>query len=330
MLPRGRACARGAVGRARLGGAAPRAADARAARCTSSLPARRISIISCAAPRRTPTSSSAGSWRLRSTCRSWSGAPTCARMAGESGRSIEDAARTARYAFLNDAAAIARRRGHRRRPQPRGSGGNVPAAADSRCGAGAGSPGSGRAPARVIRPLLEIPRAELRAYAGGARPAFPRGLVERRRRHSAQPCPARAAAAPGAVLAGDCRDRWRARRRSPGRTTNFWRPLQSNRPRSIVLQEDNGVALDAAALAVLHPALASRVGADSSAGSCARPLHRFSARRRFAGPRRDGRTGAAVALPGLVATAKGTADRARRRLGGALCELFQRSVVYSR
>ena len=43
-------------------------------------------------------------------CRSWSGAATCARWRDESGRSIEDAARQARYGFLTGARPSTRRR----------------------------------------------------------------------------------------------------------------------------------------------------------------------------------------------------------------------------
>ena len=178
-------------------------------------------------------------------------------MAGESGRSIEDAARTARYGFLNDAAASldagAIAVGHSLEDQAetfllrliRGAGPAGLAGVRPRAGI-------------VIRPLLEIPRAELRAYAGST--ACVSGRIPR--------TPTSAFRATGSA-SSCCRTwsssrrrlppSWRARRRSPGRTTNFWRPLQSNGPASIVLQEDNGVALDAAALAVLHPALASRV-----------------------------------------------------------------------
>ena len=198
-----RACARGAVRRRRLGRAAARAASSSGA-ASSSLPARLISIISCAAPRRTPTSRSAASWRPRSACRSWSGAAMCARWRARAGaRSRTRRARRATR-FLSDAAASLDAEviavGH----TPRRSGGDLPAAAAARRGAAR----SGRDPAARRHRHPAAARGPARRAARlrcGARPAFPRGFLERRRRHSAQPHPPRAAAVPRAVFAGDRR-----------------------------------------------------------------------------------------------------------------------------
>ena len=265
---------------------------------TSSSPARRISIISCAAPRRTPTSSSAGSWRPRSSLPIVVGRGDVRALAR--GERALDRGRGARRAVRvsERRGRLARRRGHRRRPQSRGSGGDLPAAADSRCGAGAGSPGSGRAPACVIRPLLEIPRAELRAYAGEHGLRFREDSSNADVAHSAQPRAPRAAAAPGAVLAGDCRHpgarggaRPGGRRISGGRCNRIGRfDRLTGRQRRRARRRGAGGS---------SPRSGLPCGADSFAGSCARPLHRFSARRRFAGAHpTGGRVGGRIAGTG--------------------------------
>ena len=248
-------------------------------------------------------------------------------MAGESGRSIEDAARTARYGFLNDAAASfdagAIAVGHSLEDQAetfllrliRGAGPAGLAGVRPRAGI-------------VIRPLLEIPRAELRAYAGehglrfredssNADVGIPRNRVRLELLpHLEQFSPAIAAilAREAALARADdefleaAAIEWAAFDRLTGRQRRRARRRGAGGP---------------------SPRSGLPCGADSFAGSCARPLHRFSACRRFAGPHPTrGRVGGRIA--GTGGEAKGTPDRARRRLGGALCELFQRSVVYSR
>ena len=224
------------------------------------------------------------------------------RMAGESGRSIEDAARTARYSFLNGAAAsldaVAIAVGHSLEDQAetfllrliRGAGPAGLAGVRPRAGI-------------VIRPLLEIPRAELRAYAAehgltfredssNADVGIPRNRVRAELLpHLQQFSPAIAATLARQAALARVDDEF-----LEGAAIE-WAPL-------IVLQEDNGVALDAPALAALHPALASRV---------ARTALQAAAPGRFIGfqhvddlldlTRRP--DGAAVALPGLVATRKG-------------------------
>ena len=225
------------------------------------------------------------------------------RIAGESGRSIEDAARTARYSFLNGAAvsldAVAIAVGHSLEDQAetfllrliRGAGPAGLAGVRPRAGI-------------VIRPLLEISRAELRAYAAEHALTFREdssnadvGIARNRVRlellpHLQQFSPA---------IAGTL-----ARQAAVARVDDeFLEGAAIEWARSIVLQEDNGVALDATALAVLHPALASRV---------ARSALQAAAPGRFIGfqhvedlldltRRADG---SAVALPGLVATRQGS------------------------
>ena len=240
------------------------------------------------------------------------------RLAEDSGRSIEDAARGARYAFLTgasaslDAGAIAV--GHTLEDQAetfllrliRGAGPAGLAGVRPRAGT-------------VIRPLLEVPRADLRAYAGehglrfredssNADLAIPRNRV----RLELLPHLQQFSAAIAATL---------AREAALARTDEeFLQAAAIEWTRLIVLQEDNGVALAAPALADLHPALASRV---------ARTALQAAAPGRFIGfqhvddlleltRRADG---SAVALPGLVATRRGD----RIVLGGALPAPFSNS-----
>jgi tRNA(Ile)-lysidine synthase len=223
-------------------------------------------------------------------------------LAAQSGRSVEDAARTARYAFLSgaasslDAAAIAV--GHSLDDQAetfllrliRGAGPAGLAGVRPRAG-------------NVIRPLLEISRIELRAYArehglcsredsSNADLAIPRNRVRLELLpHLQQFSPA---------IAGTL-----AREAALARTDDeFLEAAAIDQVRSVVLEEDNGVTLDAPALAALHPAIASRV---------ARTALQAAAPGRFIGfqhvedvldlTRRA--EGTAVALPGLVASRRG-------------------------
>jgi tRNA(Ile)-lysidine synthase len=225
------------------------------------------------------------------------------RMASESGRSLEDAARTARYSFLNGAAAsldaVAVAVGHSLEDQAetfllrliRGAGPAGLAGVRPRAGI-------------VIRPLLEVPRADLRAYAAEHGLTFREdssnadvGIPRNRVRVELLPHLQQFSPAIAATL---------ARQAALARVDDeFLEAAAIEWVRSIVLQlEDNGVALDALALAALHPALASRV---------ARTALQAAAPGRFIGfqhvddlldltRRADG---SAVALPGLVATRKG-------------------------
>jgi tRNA(Ile)-lysidine synthase len=223
-------------------------------------------------------------------------------MARESGRSIEDAARTARYGFLNGAAAsldaVAVAVGHSLDDQAetfllrliRGAGPAGLAGVRPRAGI-------------VIRPLLEIPRAELRAYAAEHGLTFREdssnadtGIPRNRVRLELLPHLQQFSPGIAATL---------ARQAALARVDDeFLEGAAIECARSIVLQENGRVALDAAALAALHPALASRV---------ARTALQAAAPGRFIGfqhvddlldltRRADG---SAVALPGVVATRKG-------------------------
>jgi tRNA(Ile)-lysidine synthase len=240
------------------------------------------------------------------------------RMAAESGRSIEDAARTARYSFLNGAAAsfaaAAIAVGHSLEDQ-----------AETfllRLIRGAGPAGlSGVRPRAgiVIRPLLEISRADLRAYAAEHGLAFREdssnadvGIPRNRVRLELLPHLQQFSPAIAETL---------ARQAAVARADDeFLEAAAIESAPLIVLQEDNGVALDAAALAALHPALASRV---------ARTALQAAAPGRFIGfqhvddlldlTRRG--DGSAVALPVLVATRRG----ARIELGGAPAVPFANS-----
>ena len=224
------------------------------------------------------------------------------RTARESGRSIEDAARTARYSFLNGAAAsleaVAVAVGHSLDDQAetfllrliRGAGPAGLAGVRPRAGI-------------VIRPLLEIPRAELRAYAAEHGLTFREdssnadtGIPRNRVRLELLPHLQQFSAAIAGTL---------ARQAALARVDDeFLEGAAIECARSIVLQENGRVALDAPALAALHPALASRV---------ARTALQAAAPGRFIGFQhvddlldltcRADRS--AVALPGVVATRKG-------------------------
>ena len=248
-------------------------------------------------------------------------------LAEESGRSIEDAARGARYGFLTgasaslDAGAIAV--GHSLEDQAetfllrliRGAGPAGLAGVRPRAGT-------------VIRPLLEIPRADLRAYAdehglrfredsSNADLAIPRNRVRLELLpHLQQFSPAIAATlAREAALARTDDEFLQA---AAIEWTRFDR--LTGRQRRRARRPGAGGS---------SPRSGLPCRADSSAGSCARPLHRFSARRRFAGAHpAGGRVGGRIAGPG--GDAAGRPDCARRRPAGAVFELFQRSVVYSR
>ena len=178
-------------------------------------------------------------------------------LARETGRSLEDAARTARYAFLTAAAAEA--------------GADAVAVGHSlddqaetfllRLLRGAGPAGfAGIRPRAglVIRPLLDISRAELRAYAAEQRLEFRDdssnadiAIPRNRIRHELLPVLRQYSPAIAGIL---------AREAAIARADDeFLQAAAIESARSIVLQEDTGVTIDAAALAALHPALGSRV-----------------------------------------------------------------------
>jgi tRNA(Ile)-lysidine synthase len=218
-------------------------------------------------------------------------------LAREQGRSIEDAGRVARYAFLHEAAerlgAEAIAVGHSRDDQaetfllrlirgsgPRGLAGILPKAG------------------RVVRPLLDISRAELRAYvaergidyredATNACLDVPRNRV----RHELIPYLEREFS-PGIVevLAREAaiarEDEDRLQKEAIDLTA------------SIVLRDIHGAQVDVAALTSLHPALAARVARLALSELAGLRFIGFDHVRAFLNFARHGAAGAALSLPG--------------------------------
>jgi tRNA(Ile)-lysidine synthase len=224
--------------------------------------------------------------------------------ARESGRSIEDAARQARYAFLNDAAdsagADAIAVGHSLDDQAetfllrliRGAGPAGLAGIRPRAG-------------RVIRPLLDISRAELRGYAAehgldfrddasNADVRIPRNRV----RLELLPQLTRFSPAIAATLAREA-----ALARDDEEFLDR-RAIES--AASIVLLESSGVAVDAAALTALPPALASRVTRKALAAAAPGRFIGFQHIDDLLELARGGAEGAALALPGVTAVRRGS------------------------
>ena len=140
-------------------------------------PARRTSITSCAAPKRTPTKRSARALAARLDVPFVVGARrTSRRWRAQQKRSIEDAARTARYAFLERAAAALGADVDRRRPHARRPGRDVPAAPAARRGhARPRRDPCPRAGRESIRPLLDVAARGAARLPRGARRSLPRG-----------------------------------------------------------------------------------------------------------------------------------------------------------
>ncbi len=226
-----------------------------------------------------------------------------AALARETGRSVEDAARQARYGFLTataaalDAAAVAV--GHSLDDQAE--------TVLMRLIRGAGAAGLGGIRPRVglvIRPLLEIPRADLRGYAEAHRLAFredssnadlriPRNRVRRELLpHLEQFSPAISATL--ARAAGLARA-----------DEEFLDRLAIESADSIVLLESDGVAVDIAGLTALAPALASRVARKALIAAAPDRFIGFQHIDDLLELARDGAEGAAVSLPGVTATRRG-------------------------
>ena len=188
-----------------------------------------------------------------------------ARRAQETGRSIEDAARTARYAFLHEAAgrlgADAIAIGHSLDDQaetfllrlirgagPRGLAGIRPKAG------------------RVVRPALELSRAELRSYVAQQGLQFREdatnadtGIPRNRIRHELIPHLQQYSPAVVGTL---------ARAAAVARHDEEYLEGQAiEAARSIVLHQEDGTSVDAEALAGLPVALASRVARIALAAS---------------------------------------------------------------
>ena len=223
-------------------------------------------------------------------------------LARAAGRSIEDAARTARYAFLQeaadrtDAAAIAV--GHTQDDQAetfllrliRGAG---PA------GLAGIRPRSGR----VIRPLLDISRSDLRDYAAAhglrcredssnADPHIPRNRIRLEllpflRAYS--PAISETLAREAAVARMD---------------EEFLEAAAIELTASLVLMQEEGVTVDAEALAALPPALASRVARKALSTAAPGRFIGFQHIDTLLDLARAG-NGASAALPGQTAVVSG-------------------------
>lgn len=246
--------------------------------------------------------------------------------AREQGRSIEDAARVLRYAFLERAADVLAADsiavGHSRDDQAetfllrllRGSGPQGLAGILPRAG-------------RVVRPLLDIPRSELRAYAAGRRLAFREDptnqdleIPRNRVRHELIPYLEREfSPGIGAVL---------AREASIARADeDHLRREAIDLARSVVLtrEGESGVSeIDTGALTSLHPSLAARVARMALQAQAPGAFIGFDQIERFLEFARSGRAGAALSLPGQQAVHTGLRivlgpgpPRSPRRPGGA-------------
>ena len=226
-----------------------------------------------------------------------------AALARESGRSVEDAARRARYAWLEAAAAEvgadAIAVGHSQDDQAetfllrliRGAG---PA------GLAGIRPRSGL----VIRPLLDIPRAELRTYAtehalpfrddsSNADVRIPRNRI----RLELLPQLSRYSPAIAATLA---REAALARE-----DDEFLDRLAIESAGSLVLQESAAVTVDAAGLTALSPALASRVARKALTAAAPDRFIGFQHIDDLLELARTGAEGAALTLPGVTAVRRG-------------------------
>jgi tRNA(Ile)-lysidine synthase len=224
-------------------------------------------------------------------------------LARESGRSVEDAARQARYAWLEAAAAEvgadAIAVGHSQDDQAetfllrliRGAG---PA------GLAGIRPRSGL----VVRPLLDISRAELRAYA--AEHALPfrddssnadERIPRNRIRLELLPLLSRYSPAIAATL---------AREASLAREDDeFLERLAIESAASLVLQESAGVTVDAEGLTALPPALASRVARKALTAAAPDRFIGFQHIDDLLELARTGAEGAALTLPGVTAVRRG-------------------------
>ena len=225
------------------------------------------------------------------------------------GRSLEDAARTVRYAFLEHAAdrlgAHVIAVGHSRDDQaetfllrlirgagPRGLAGILPRAG------------------RIVRPLLEVRRSELRDYAAShhlasrddatnADVSIPRNRV----RHELMPYLEREFS-PGItdVLAREAdiarEDEDYLSREAIDLTTLI---VLTKEARTAGAGASSIVRVDAAALSTLHPALATRVARHALTTAASGGFIGFDQIARFLAFAREARPGQALSLPGLQA-----------------------------
>ncbi len=225
-------------------------------------------------------------------------------LAIEQGRSVEDAARVARYAFLERAADTLHAGviavGHSRDDQAetfllrliRGSGPRGLTAILPRAG-------------RVVRPLLDITRAELRAYVAERGIAYRDdatnadvGIPRNRVRHELIPYLQRefspgivAVLARAAAIARDDEDR-----------------LQHEAidlAASVVLGSRDGAQVEVGALTSLHPALAARVARIALSRLAAERFLGFDHIDAFLEFARTGAPGSALSLPGQQVVHRG-------------------------
>lgn len=235
--------------------------------------------------------------------------------AREHGRSLEDAARQVRYAFLERAAdrvnAAAIAVGHTRDDQAetfllrllRGAGPRGLAAIRPRAG-------------RVVRPLLDVTRAELRAYlaehgiafrddASNADVSIPRNRV----RHELIPFLQRAFSpavvdvlAREAAVARDDED--------------LLQNEAIDRAASVVLGNSGVVEVEAGALTSTHPAIAARVARIALERLAGGRFIGFDHIEALLGFARNGQAGGALSLPGQQAVRRG--DRIELRAAAGL------------
>lgn len=234
-------------------------------------------------------------------------------LARAQGRSIEDAARVARYAFLERAAdrlgAGVIAVGHSRDDQAetfllrllRGAGPRGLAAILPRAG-------------RVVRPLLDIARAELRVYLA-ERTIESRddatnndlGIPRNRVRHELIPYLQREFS-PGIV---DVLAREAAIARED---EDRLQKDASERAASVVLVDGDGAQVEVEALTSLHPALSARVARMALSPLAAERFLGFDHIGAFLDFARNGAPGAALSLPGQEAVHRGDRIELRARV----------------
>jgi tRNA(Ile)-lysidine synthase len=225
-------------------------------------------------------------------------------LAREQGRSLEDAARAARYAFLDRAADRLRADviavGHSRDDQAetfllrllRGAGPRGLAAILPRAG-------------RVVRPLLDVTRAELQAYLAARRIAFREdatnddlGIPRNRIRHELIPYLQREFSAGIVdVLAREAAIAREDEARLEAEAIEV--------AASVVLESSDGARVDVRALTSLPPAIAARVARIALARQAGGRFLGFDHIEAFLEFVRKGAGGAAMSLPGQQAVHRG-------------------------
>jgi tRNA(Ile)-lysidine synthase len=226
-----------------------------------------------------------------------------ASFARESGRSIEDAARSMRYAFLDEAAkrlhADVIAVGHSLNDQAETFLLRLIRGAGSR-GLGAIRPRTGK----IVRPLLEISRAELRRHAAEHRLRFREDATNRdvriprnRVRHELIPVLEQYSPSIVATL---------ARAAEVARQDEeYLESVAIESAASIVLRTERGTEIDVAALNALPPALASRVVRQALAATAPERFFGFDHIQCVLNLASGGEAGESAALPGQSAVRRG-------------------------